>query len=257
MSLERSQHIYKFLPERPYLVRQQQQYVSGTVVAAKIPDEKDKKKKSHKSRKHDKTVQDTQTKSSSHRSDPKAEKKRDRSESPVRKHSSAKGSSLTSKAVSSSGPESGKQPVIQKETSSLFSSAPGVVTTGTGKQSTSSVPPGHGQPTTEAFLPDTGIEHYDLLSENEDNDDRDQSGELSGSDDGQLSDSTETPEQTEEMSRGKQSGQCVAIWAGITSLALKPLSPNRISPTIPGKGKTLVMSKIRKTELNDLRRLSV
>ena len=168
----------------------------------KILDERDKKKKSHKSRKHDNTVQDSQTKSSSQKSDPKAEKKRDRSDSPVWKHSSTKGSSLTSKAVSSSGPESGKQPVIQKETSSLFSSAPGVVTTGTGKQSTSSVPPSHGQPTTRAcaFPPDTGIEHYNLLSEDEDNDDRDRSGELSGSDDGQLSDSTETPEQTEEVS---------------------------------------------------------
>ena len=30
VSLESSQHIYKFLPKRPYLVRQQQQYVSGT-----------------------------------------------------------------------------------------------------------------------------------------------------------------------------------------------------------------------------------
>ena len=32
LSLESSQHInfYKFLPERPYLVRQRQQYVSGT-----------------------------------------------------------------------------------------------------------------------------------------------------------------------------------------------------------------------------------
>ena len=29
MSLESSQHIYKFLPKRPYLVRQRQQYVSG------------------------------------------------------------------------------------------------------------------------------------------------------------------------------------------------------------------------------------
>ena len=38
---------------------------------------------------------------------------------------------------------------------------------------------------------------------------------------------------------GKQSGQCIAIWAGITSLPLKPLSLNRINPTTPGKGKTL------------------
>ena len=30
LSLENSQHIYKFLPKRPYLVRQRQQYVSGT-----------------------------------------------------------------------------------------------------------------------------------------------------------------------------------------------------------------------------------
>ena len=30
LSLESSQHIYKFLPKRPYLVRHQQQYVSGT-----------------------------------------------------------------------------------------------------------------------------------------------------------------------------------------------------------------------------------
>ena len=160
----------------------------------KTLDEKDKKKKSNKSRKHDKAVQDSQTKSSSQKSDPKAEKKRDRSASPVRKHSSTKGSSLTSKAVSSSGPESGKQPVIQKETSSLFSSAPGVATTGTGKSLSSSVPPGHGQPTTGAcaFPPDTGIEHYDLLSDDENTDERDRSGELSGSDD--------VPEQTEEMS---------------------------------------------------------
>ena len=168
----------------------------------KTLDEKDKKKKSHKSRKHDKAVQDSQTKSSSQKSDPKAEKKRDRSASPVRKHSSTKGSSLTSKAVSSSGPESGKQPVIQKETSSLFSSVPGVVTTGTGKSSSSSVPPGYGQPPIGAcaFPPDTGLEHYDLLSDDENTDERDRSGELSGSDDGQLSDSTEVPEQTEEMS---------------------------------------------------------
>ena len=30
LSLESSQHIYKFLPKRPYLVRQRQQYVSGS-----------------------------------------------------------------------------------------------------------------------------------------------------------------------------------------------------------------------------------
>ena len=49
----------------------------------KVQDDKDKKKKSHKSRKHDKPVQDSQSRSSSQKSEPKFEKKRDRSASPV------------------------------------------------------------------------------------------------------------------------------------------------------------------------------
>ena len=166
----------------------------------KVQDDKDKKKKSHKSRKHDKPVQDSQSRSSSQKSEPKVEKKRDRSASLVRKHSS-KGSH-TAKAVPSSGPESAKQPANQKDTSSLFSSTPGVITTGTGNPPATSVKTGQGHPSTGAcaFPPDTGIEHYDLVSEEEDYDYRDRSGELSGSDDGQVSDSTEAPKQTEEMS---------------------------------------------------------
>ena len=206
----------------------------------KIPDEKDKKKKSHKSRKHDKSVQDTQTKSSSHRSDHKAEKKRDRSESPVKKHSSAKGSSLTSKAVSSSGPESGKQPVIQKETSSLFSST---LVLSLPVRVNNQLPLFH--PVTGSLRPElshriqalnimiccqkimrimmieTGPESCQAL----------------------MTDNYQILQKPQNRQRkcpiGKQSGQCVAIWAGITSLPLKPLSLSRINPTIPGKGKTL------------------
>ena len=37
VSLESSQHIYKFLPKRPYLVRQRQQYVSGTSSSGTSP----------------------------------------------------------------------------------------------------------------------------------------------------------------------------------------------------------------------------
>ena len=59
--------------------------------------------------------------------------------------------------------------------------------------------PGHGQPSTGACAlpPDTGFEHYEQIS---DEDTFDRSGEASDSDDGHLSDTTETPEQTEEMS---------------------------------------------------------
>ena len=164
-------------------------------------EEKDKqKKKSHKSRKQDKPVHELV--SSTQKSDSKPEKKRDRSTSPVRKHTS-KGSSLY-KSVPSSGPESGKQPVATKETGSLFSST---TTTGSLLTSTCSSPPsaaptGHGQSVMGAcaFPPDTGVEHFDLVSDDEFSEDKDRSGEFSISDEGQLSDSTEVPEQTEEMS---------------------------------------------------------
>ena len=84
-------------------------------VTHKKVDDKDKKKKSHKSRKHDKPVQDSKpSKTADLKPDSKPEKRRDRSTSPVRKHSSVKGSSHSPKAVTSSGPESVKQPVSHK-----------------------------------------------------------------------------------------------------------------------------------------------
>ena len=203
-------------------------------------DEKDKKKKSHKSRKQDKPVQDT--KSSSHKSEPKAEKKRDRSPSPVRKHSSSKGSSLSSKFVPSSGPKSGKQPVISKETGSLFSSTTGSLNASTGFSPPSSAPTGHGQTSTRAcaFPPDTGIEHFDLVSDNDDySDDKGRSGELSVSDEGQLSDSTDVPEQTEEMSYREtvQPVRSYMGWHHIPTFETTFSEPDKINN--PWKGKNL------------------
>ena len=64
------------------------------------------------------------SKSSTHKSDAKVERKRDWFPSPVRKHSS-KGSSQVSKTVPSSGPESAKQSTATKDTSSLLASTPG------------------------------------------------------------------------------------------------------------------------------------
>ena len=77
--------------------------------------EKDKKKKSHKSRKHDKPGHDSKpSKPPGRNLDPKSEKKRDRSPSPVRKQSSSKGSSNTPPVIASSSPESAKQPATKK-----------------------------------------------------------------------------------------------------------------------------------------------
>ena len=116
----------------------------------------------------------------------KPEKRRDRSASPVRKNSSVQISSLSPKAVSSSGPESVKEPVSHKGDSSLFSSNPETTIVGTGSKSTTSIHTGHGQPSTGAcaFPPDTGIEHYEQLSDDET---FDRSEGASSSDEGQLS----------------------------------------------------------------------
>ena len=77
---------------------------------------------------------------------------------------------------------------------SLFSSNPDQATiVGTGSKSATSMHTGHGQPSTRAcpFPPDTGIEHYEQIS---DDDTFDRSEGASCSDEGQLSDTTETPE---------------------------------------------------------------
>ena len=164
-------------------------------------DDKDKKKKTHKSTKHDKPDHDSKpSKPPGLNPDPKSEKKRDRSPSPVRKHSSSKGRSHSPPAVASSGPESAKQPAPTKGDSSLFSSDPDVITGSTVHPSAASLHTGHGQPSIGAcaFPPDTGIEHYEQFSD--DPMDRSDFNSGSGEEEGQLSDSNDTPEQTEDMS---------------------------------------------------------
>ena len=127
-----------------------------------------------------------------------SQKKRDRSASPVRKHSSAKGTSHSPPAVVSAGLESAKQSASKKGESSLFSTDLDVITDHTNHPSTAALHTGHGQPSTGAcaFPPET--EHYDQFSD----DPMDRSDSISsyGEEEGQLSDSNDAPEQTEDMS---------------------------------------------------------
>ena len=204
--------------------------------AHKTDDDKDKKKKSHKSRKHDKPGHESKSTKTTQKTDSKPDKRRDRSASPVRKHSSVKGPSHSPKAVPSSGPESVKQPVANKGESSLFSSNPDPTVVGTGKSPTASMHPGHGQPSTGACAlpPDTGIEHYEQIL---DDDTFDRSEEVSGSDDGQLSDTTETPEQTEEMSYREtvRSVRSYMGWHHIPTFEISYFEPDKSNN--PWKGK--------------------
>ena len=174
-------------------------------------DDKDKKKSTHKSRKHDKpkTEDIKQAKTPGQDHDPKSEKKRDRSTSPVRKHSSAKGRSRSPPAVVSSGPEPTSQPATKKGGSSLLASDPDVTTGSTGQPSVAPLLTGHRQSSSGAcaFPPGTDSGHYEQFSEDNDFE------EVSVSDDGQLSDSTKAPKQTEEMSY-RETVQSVRAYMG-------------------------------------------
>ena len=61
---------------------------------------------------------------------------------------------------------------------------------------------------------------------------------FSGSDDGQLSDSTETPEQTEDMSYRETVRSIRSSWAGITSPPLRLIILSLTNPIIPGRART-------------------
>ena len=160
--------------------------------------DKDKKKRAHKAKKHGKPKTE-EVKPPGQERDPKPVKKRDRSTSPVRKHSSAKGRSHSPPAVASSGPESASQLAAKKGGSSLFALEPDITTGSTGQPSVVPLYTGQGQSSSRAcaFPPGTDSGQYEQLS---DDNEFDRSEELSISDDGQLSDSTAVPEQTEEMS---------------------------------------------------------
>ena len=158
-------------------------------------DDKDKKKRAHKAKKHDKpkTENVKPAKTPGQERDPKPVKKRDRSTSPVRKHSSTKGCSTSPPAVASSSLESVIQPAATKGGSSLFALEPDITTGSTGQPSVVPLHTGQGQSSSGAcaFPPGTDSGQYEQLS---DDNDFDRSEEFSMSDDGQLSESTEVPE---------------------------------------------------------------
>ena len=164
------------------------------------------KKKSHKSRKDrhtDKDVKsDTKSSSSVSKTDKKCTEKSvrvcDRSASPVPRSVKKKGPSSSSPPPdASSGLESVHQAGITKgETSRAVDFDKNV--TGSHSRSSTVAPPERVQSFVQtgacAFPQET--EHYDQVSEDE----LDQSSSLAGSDEGQLSDVTDPPEQTEDMS---------------------------------------------------------
>ena len=162
-------------------------------------EDKDKKKKTHKSRKQDKTDHDSKlAETSVHKPDHKPERRRDRSSSPVRNVSSAK-APHSPPVVASSGPESAPQPVLNKGDSSLFPSDCDVSTGNTGAPP--SFQSNFGQPSAGAcaFPLDDDSKHYEQFTDYP----MDWSDSNSGSgeeEEGQLSDSNDPPEQTEDMS---------------------------------------------------------
>ena len=167
-----------------------------------------KGKKSLKSRKDKPTDKSVKTDSKIVTTDSKPDKKRgsssekkhDRSVSPVSKPSTKKqGRSSSPLADTSSGLESAHQPVLFKGDSSQPSSGPDKLATSSFYRPSSTVSqPDQEQTFTGACTcpPATETAPYEQIS----NDDMDRSDSISGPDDEQLSDSTETPEQTEDMS---------------------------------------------------------
>ena len=164
------------------------------------------KKKTHKSRKDRHTDKDVKSDIKSSSSVSKTDKKCvdksvrvcDRSASPVPRSVKKKGPSSSSPPPdTSSGPESAHQAGITKGENSRAVDFDKNVT-GSHSRAPTVAPPERVQSFVQtgacAFLQET--EHYEQVSEAE----LDQSASLAGSDEGQLSDVTDPPEQTEDMS---------------------------------------------------------
>ena len=169
------------------------------------------KKKSHKSRR-DKSSDNVKSSSLSEcdsvkKSDGK-QKKRDRSRSPGSKTSTKHAHSSSPPVLTSSGLESAKAPANVKGDTVDRPSSVADEGIPPSSQTMSSAKP---QPVQEQTFADTGAcayrpfeesglyEQFSDIEEGED-DDRDRSGELSGSAEAHLSDITDPPEQTEDMS---------------------------------------------------------
>ena len=186
---------------------------AGVLVAVEATETKESdskpKKNSHKSRRgksSDNVKSGSQApseRSSEKKSDGK-QKKRDRSRSPGSKSSTKHGRSSSPPILTSSAkpPATIKGDALDRPSSVADKGVP----LSSQKFSSSKSQPVQEQPFTGtdacAYRSHEESGPYEQMSEYEegDDDDRDRSGELSGSDDGNLSDSTDTPEQTEEMS---------------------------------------------------------
>ena len=193
-------------------------------------EEKDKKKKSHKSRKQDKTDSDSKlAKTSVHKPEQEPERRRDRSPSPVRQVSSAKAPHPRLWPA----PESASQRVLNKGDTSLFPSDLDVSTGNT------SAPPssqsGFGRPSAGAcaYPPDDHSEHYEQFTDYP----MDRSDSGSGEEEGQLSDSNDPPEQTEDMSyRETVTSVCAFMgWHHIPTFETDCTEPDKSNN--PWKGK--------------------
>ena len=147
--------------------------------------------------------------------------------------------SMSPSADTSSGQESAKQLGTVKVAVDQPSSGSEKVYTGTtGHASSVSHQPGYGQFSTSAcaYPPDTEDPLFVQISD----EDVDQSGSFSGSDDGQLLNSTGTPEQTEDMTY-RETVRSVR-WAGIIFQPLSQTIQSQTNPIIPGRANNLLES---------------
>ena len=207
---------------------------------AKVSTEDHKgKKKSHRSRKDESSHRDSSgtEKQSGKKRDSKIHKKRDRSQSPAPKKSVTKQVKyVPPPADPSSRPESADQHGTFKLDIDRPSTGQEKVHADPSGQS-SSVPY---QPVTGQFSTGAGaypLDAQDTLFEQISEDDFDRSDSFSGSDDGQLSDSAETPEQTEDMTYREtvRSVRSFMGWHHIPTSESDFAEPDRSNNTWKGK----------------------
>ena len=167
--------------------------VAADAQAKPTSDEHKSKRKSHKSCKHESSHRF----SDKHKQDSKSHKRRDRSKSPAPKKSVVQREKSSSPVDPSSGPETADQPGTVQTVSDQRSTVQDNFPTGSSSQTTGPLHSVSGTVSAGAFsLPPEVQEFFEQVSDV----DFDKSDSMSGSDEGQLSDYTEAPEQTEDMS---------------------------------------------------------
>ena len=168
--------------------------VAADAQARPTSDEHKSKRKSHKSRKDESSHKS----SDKHKQDShKPHKRCDRSKSPALKKSVVQEEKSSSPADPSSGPEAADQPGTVQTVSDQISTSQDNLPAGSSSQTTGPLHLVTGTVSTGTFsLPPESQEFFEQVSDV----DFDKSDSMSGSDEGQLSDSTEATEQTEDMS---------------------------------------------------------